>query len=74
MLIWCSALLVVALIADVAILMLIPYYESLSRQVSYFAAFHFLLIRLVPLISLCTVVLICGLISFFHDKKKSARK
>jgi hypothetical protein len=73
-LMWCAALPIIVLIATVACLMLIPYYEKLTGSSSHFVAFHFHLIQLALLLCVWGIVLACGLISLLYDKTNSKEK
>jgi hypothetical protein len=71
---WCSALPAGVGIVAVAVLMLIFYYERLTQHGSYFVVLRFHFARLVPILCLWAVVLMCGVISLFYDKKRSMGK
>ncbi len=70
-LMWCAAFPVIVLIATVVCLMLIPYYEKLTRADSHFVIFHFHFLSVLLLLCVWGIVLVCGLISLLYDKRNS---
>ena len=68
-LMWCAAFPAMVLIAAFGCIMVIPHYGKLAGTDTYYVVFH--LKRLVPLLCVCGVVFVSGLISLLYDKRKS---